>query len=145
MTSEAVEHYTNCEELKHRLSEFSPAWVFRGHAGAAWPLTSALERADSVDPAADEWRMIDHFRRRASLYLPPQLHLGDDDLFGWMALMQHYGAPTRLLDVTLSPYVAAFFALEEHTCSEHDDLALWAVDTGACESQAMRVLPAHWT
>ena len=37
----------------------------------------------------------------------------DDNRLEWLALMQHYGAPTRLLDFTRSPYVACFFALEE--------------------------------
>jgi hypothetical protein len=40
-------------------------------------------------------------------FLPP-----DDKKLEWLAIMQHYGAPTRLLDVTLSPHIAAFFALE---------------------------------
>ena len=34
------------------------------------------------------------------------------DKLEWIALMQHYGTPTRFLDITFSPYVAAFFALE---------------------------------
>ncbi len=144
VTSPAVERYETWADIKQRLSAFSPAWVFRGHAGASWPLATAIERSDSIDRSADEWRMIDHFRRRASLHLPAQLHLDDDDAFGWMALMQHYGAPTRLLDVTRSPYVAAFFALEEPSCGDEADAAVWAVDTRACAAQAVAMLREHW-
>lgn len=145
MRAPHVDRVADWAELKHRLSDFGPEWVFRGHAGASWPLATALERADSADRAADEWRMIDHFRRRASLHLPPQLNLTDDDVFGWMALMQHYGAPTRLLDVTRSPYVAAFFALEEPVCGDDEDAAIWAIDTSACARQARRVLADQWS
>jgi hypothetical protein len=35
-----------------------------------------------------------------------------DDWLEWIALMQHYGAPTRFLDWTYSLYVAVFFAVE---------------------------------
>ncbi|BCS33662.1 hypothetical protein TBR22_A28890 [Luteitalea sp. TBR-22] len=144
MTSACREPIADWAGLKTRLSQFGPAWVFRGHAGASWPLATALERADSADRAADEWRMIDHFRRRAALHLPPQLQLTDEDVFGWMALMQHYGAPTRLLDVTRSPYVAAFFALEEPECGDETDAAIWCIDTRACAAQAASAVEGHW-
>lgn len=47
----------------------------------------------------------------------------DADTFQWLALMQHHGAPTRLLDFTWSPFVSAFFALERAT----KDAAIWAI------------------
>jgi hypothetical protein len=37
--------------------------------------------------------------------------------------MQHYGAPTRLLDWTASPYVAAYFAVSDHL---DENGAIWA-------------------
>jgi hypothetical protein len=37
----------------------------------------------------------------------------DSDTVEWLALMQHYGAPTRLLDFTESFWIALFFAFEE--------------------------------
>jgi len=69
-----------------------------------------------------EKRMIRQFKRQAHLYLenPPN----DDDTIEWLALMQHFGAPTRLLDWTYSFFVALFFAVEkaEKSC------AVWAID-----------------
>lgn len=91
-------------------------WAFRGQSDAGLPLYSALSRYllyARVHPeawAGQEERILRVFQRKAHLYLahiPPE-----DDAFQWLGLMQHHGAPTRLLDLTWSPYVAAFFALE---------------------------------
>jgi hypothetical protein len=103
-------------------------WAFRGQCDAAWPLFSALSRylvSFRVHPdawRAQESRMLRIFKRKAHQFLS---HIPDpDDDFQWLALMQHHGAPTRLLDLTWSPYVAAFFALERAT----GDAAVWALN-----------------
>jgi hypothetical protein len=44
------------------------------------------------------------------------------DMVSWWTLMQHHGAPTRVLDWTKSPHVAAYFAVESQ--SEQDG-AVW--------------------
>ena len=102
-------------------------WAFRGQADSTWPLESALTRHTKVaDVCQEAWpeqekRIRRIFRRKSHLFLddPP----GDDEL-EWLALMQHHGTPTRLLDFTWSPYVAAFFALERAS----SDAAVWAIN-----------------
>lgn len=99
-------------------------WGFRGQADESWPLRSALSRYvefSGVHPDAwptQEQRIRRIFERKAHLFLddPPR------DELEWLAMMQHHGAPTRLLDLTWSPFVAAFFALERATA----DAAVWA-------------------
>jgi len=104
-------------------------WAFRGQRKASWPLFASLPRylrryvPDERLWEARERRGIRIFRRKAHHFLPDPAALEDD--LRCLALMQHHGAPTRLLDFTKSPYVAALFALEE----AKGDAAVWAVNT----------------
>lgn len=92
------------------------SWGFRGQPHADWGLWTALSRHfryAGVHPAAwarQEERILRVFKRKAHLWVDPQPAEGNS--FEWLALMQHHGAPTRLLDMTWSPYVALFFALD---------------------------------
>jgi len=109
-------------------------WAFRGERDERWPLYSSLSRylqnfgVDRGAWPAQEGRILRVFKRKAHQFLvqPPE----PDDDFQWLALMQHHGAPTRLIDFTWSPYVAAFFALERTLT----DGVVWAMNPGAIDS-----------
>ena len=104
-------------------------WAFRGHARAEWELVPTITRellnrhVNRKYWLKQEHRILWVFQRKVVHYLndPPQI----GDTFRWLGLMQHSGAPTRLLDFTWSAYVAAFFALETAT----GDAAVWALNT----------------
>src|SRR6185369_13246957 len=109
-------------------------WAFRGERDERWPLYSSLSRYlqnFGVDQKAwpeQEARILRVFKRKAHQFLvqPPE----PDDDFQWLALMQHHGAPTRLIDFTWSPYVAAFFALERTL----GDCVVWAMNPASVAS-----------
>ena len=103
------------------------SWAFRGQADAHWNLEPTLSRylrcygVHTTVWSKQELRIYGIFRRKAHQFLS---HLPkENDAFEWLATMQHHGAPTRLLDFTWSPYVAAFFALERATKKS----AIWAI------------------
>ena len=114
------------EWFDQQLEKLRPReWLFRGHSNSEWQLRTSLDRLfDDVQPIIryakgsarkfakrmHEDLMISTFQKSSNLYLKflPD-HLKPLE---WLAIMQHYGAPTRLLDVTLSHHIATYFALE---------------------------------
>jgi hypothetical protein len=116
-------------------------WAFRGQSSASWPLMSSLtRRLRAFSPDSTLWplreeRAMRIFRRKAHIYLHDRQVLQDD--LRCLALMQHHGAPTRVLDFTKSPFVAAFFGFESTT----DQVAVYAVNTPALWSARPRAHP----
>jgi hypothetical protein len=101
-------------------------FLFRGHARADWRLAPSLLRRlafcglSAAEALAVERSARLEFSRQAHLHLP--LLAASDDAMTWWLLMQHYNAPTRLLDWTRSLFVAAYFAVEKE---EDSDGAIW--------------------
>lgn len=95
-------------------AESHKGWLFRGHRCPEWKLETSLERASRrcrVDQTLYERAIWGEFRRHAHSYLPRVPT--NSCTVEWLALMQHYGTPTRLLDFTQSFWIALFFAFEE--------------------------------
>ena len=117
-----------CRQTKRR-------FIFRGHSSAGWNLMPRIERLHAQKLASihqaggEESQALTLFKSRARMYVAEGIR---SDL-EWLALMQHYGAPTRLLDWTMSPYVGLFFAIAEAT-GEYSEL--WAVDREALDKDA---------
>jgi hypothetical protein len=106
--------------------------AFRGQVDASWPLETSLyreaERQGQIGKKElhkrESW-LLYQFRRFAHLHkseMPSQ-----ENVLDWLALIQHYGGPTRLLDFTRSLYVAAFFAIE----TASSDAAIWSINRHA--------------
>jgi hypothetical protein len=107
--------------------EKMPSWIFRGQSDSNWQIISSLSRYfQDFKVHPDSWshqeeRLLRIFKRKAYHYLEDVPK--DSDSFEWLSIMQHFGTPTRLIDFTFSPYVAAFFALQK----TKTDCAVWAL------------------
>jgi FRG domain-containing protein len=112
-------------------------WAFRGHEHAEWEPKTSLEREFGLKGAELEQRLLQRFVRTAPRLLPNHLIPNDNDAAAWLALIQHYGGPTRLLDVTRSPYVALFFAFEP---TGNSDRAVWAIEQLWCMTECGRIM-----
>lgn len=92
---------------------------FRGHSDFTWKLSPGLYRRPMG--AHHERELVRDFAIHAPRFLD---HTPSNGL-AWLAVMQHYGMPTRLLDWTESYLIALWFAVED-ACDDND-AALWAM------------------
>jgi hypothetical protein len=104
------------------LGRFRSPYAFCGLPDASYDLTTTLMR---LGGAYD--RHEPHLLRNFRKYAPE--HAVEDSLWNWLALAQHHGLPTRLLDWTYSPYVALHFATQRLRLF-HADAVIWCVNYG---------------
>lgn len=122
---------TTVAQLLEELNTLPNHYIYRGHANAEWRLESSLERVIGAGWSQESARI---FEERSLNTFQSKFHLYDnenvrpDSTLAWLAIMQHYGVPTRLLDFTESPYVALYFALEAYDPQTKNDFAVFAID-----------------
>lgn len=111
------------------IGRFRSAAVYRGLNSAAYGLSTSLARLGGYQL---EGPMLRAFRKYA--YNP--MH-ADYSVWNWLALAQHHGLSTRLMDWSYSPLVALHFATYNVEGYGQDGV-VWAV----CPAETNRLLPA---
>ena len=102
--------------------------VYRGMADCAWGLTPSLNRICAHDMTL-EHQMLRSFRKYGYADLK-----NVTSFWQMLAMAQQFGLPTRLLDWTYSPLVAAHFATEDQETYDRDGV-IWCVQVEKMNQQ----------
>ncbi len=103
------------------LGRFRSNLAFRGMANASFDLRTSLMRLGGAYEQLES-HLLRNFRKYAHADA-----VAHDSVWNWLALAQHHGLPTRLLDWTYSPFVALHVATEDPGKYDVDGV-VWTVD-----------------
>lgn len=114
-------------------NQSSITW-YRGHSKPEWKLLPKIYR-ESEDGKPFGFEADKEFITLYKSYSLPYLEKVPQNEWAWLAIMQHYGMPTRLLDFTEDPFIALGFALGIDKLTEtgmheevYDDAVVWVFD-----------------
>ena len=105
------------ESIRRYRSDF----VYRGMGDASSDLRTGLMKLGG-NIRAVEFHILRNFRKYAH-----EDTVRERSFWNWLAVAQHYGVPTRLLDWSYSPYVSLHFATEDLKHYSRDGI-IWAVN-----------------
>jgi FRG domain len=110
------------EEWDFDKDEVPRPW-YRGHQRKHWKLVPGIFRLGHFDRETE-----DEIREEFAVRAPAlsQHEALPTSVWDFYFLMQHYGAPTRLLDWTESPAIALYFAVRDNP--GYYDSAVWVLD-----------------
>jgi hypothetical protein len=108
MTSVPPRSLTEFIEAFERYSSSSIySKCFRGQRDSSWPTVAGIFRPDLKELLKNEKRAV-----RDLISVHPHEFASDESMFDKLVRMQHFGLPTRLLDVSRNALVALYFATD---------------------------------
>lgn len=105
----------------HKINRHRSAYVYRGMWNKDFVLSTSLMRLGG-EYSSLEAHLLRNFRKYAHRDAAP-----GNSIWNWLAVAQHHGLPTRLLDWTYSPYVALHFATN-NLLHYDTDAVIWCVN-----------------
>lgn len=112
--------------------------IFRGQAAESWHLTTTLERYSNKEYTVEEyWNIMRGIKPALESFMEKRWTLEDvftpinnpvnpPQGYPFMIYLRHHGFPSPLLDWTMSPYVAAFFAFEPKPPAQEENVAIYS-------------------
>jgi hypothetical protein len=111
-------------------------WFYRGHSDSRFQLTPSLFRLNAENSAATPDEVEEYVMNIFKAEAKPHLQFEPADDLEWLALAQHHGLPTRLLDWSVNPLVALFFAAEAQNGLDAEVWCLGFPSTNNCQPKS---------
>ncbi len=134
---------SSVEELIKHINSLPNNYIYRGQANSSWGLQSSLERVVGTHWNSKSAQRFEDFsleRFQSKFHLYDTENCQPNSKLAWLATMQHYGTPTRLVDFSESPYIALYFALETFNYSENANFSLFMLDYSAILDQSIHYI-----
>jgi len=130
VTADALQTFT---ELRGK------CWLCRGQAKCYGGLTPSIDRDERsklsrAEKLTLERRSIDLFRSTVRFLAEGEQTAMAEDAVA-LIVLRHYGVPTRILDWSWSPWVAAYFAVQDN---DAEDGEIWTFDERLYEKEGAK-------
>lgn len=126
------------QQFHNAVQKYGSNTIFRGVSHESYELLPKVGRKKCIESfnRHQAYGMLDDYEQAILMEFQknalPFLDKLPQSQWEWWAIAQHHGLPTRLLDWTKNPLVAAYFAVED--CNTNEDCVVFATNSAQFNS-----------